>query len=90
MVAICLGVSVPSAPGYFGVFHVACQKAMQLLGASPVQGQAVAIVMHGYQWLSTVIAGFVSLSFEGLSLSDIKTAPPPETLEQKPEPENTV
>ena len=68
-----LGISIPSAPGYIGVFHVAAAKAVELFGVNPSAGVAFALVFHASQFLMVTLVGWLYLVREGMSLSEATT-----------------
>jgi glycosyltransferase 2 family protein len=70
-----LGISIPAAPGYFGVFHFAAAKAVELFGADPAAGVAFAIVMHATQYVAVTLVGWGYLLREGLTLTEAARAP---------------
>jgi hypothetical protein len=67
-----LGVSIPSAPGYFGVFHFAAVKAVDLYGVPETVALGFAIVFHASQFIPVTLAGWVCLMREHLSLSEAR------------------
>ena len=72
-VAIAFAVAAPSAPGYVGIFHAACILVLvNFFGESKDLGGAVAVVMHGYQWIFIVLGGLIFLPVEGISLKEVK------------------
>ena len=72
-VAIAFAVAAPSAPGYFGIFHAACILVLvNFFGESKDLAGAVAVVMHGYQWIFIVLGGLLFLPVEGISLKEVK------------------
>jgi uncharacterized protein (TIRG00374 family) len=72
-----LGISIPSAPGYIGVFHFAAAKAVDLFGIAPAAAVAFAIVFHAGQYIAVTLTGWVYLVREGLSLGEATRAHPP-------------
>jgi uncharacterized membrane protein YbhN (UPF0104 family) len=71
-----LGISIPSAPGYIGVFHVAAAKAVEMFAISPSAAVAFAIVFHASQFVPVTLIGWLYLIREGLSLGEATHAPP--------------
>jgi uncharacterized protein (TIRG00374 family) len=72
-----LGISIPSAPGYIGVFHVAAAKAVEIFGLSSSAAVAFAIVFHASQFVPVTLVGWLYLLREGLSLGEATHARPP-------------
>ena len=71
-----LGVSIPSAPGYVGVFHAAALLAVRVFGVSEAEGLGFAIVFHASQFIPVTLVGWVFLLREQLSLSEATHARP--------------
>jgi hypothetical protein len=60
LAALGAAVALPSAPGFFGVYHSACRIALQQFGASPESALAVGTLCHGIFWiLLTALGAFV-------------------------------
>jgi hypothetical protein len=81
-----LGISIPSAPGYIGVFHLAAAKAVELFGLSASAAVAFAIVYHATQFVPVTLVGWLYLVREGLSLGEATHARPPATDSLPPVP----
>jgi len=71
-----LGISVPSAPGYIGVFHAAAALALGVLGAPPATAVAYGVLYHASQYLPITLLGWVFLLREQLSLGEAARARP--------------
>jgi glycosyltransferase 2 family protein len=74
---VALGVSIPSAPGYVGVFHAAAALAVGLFGVAQAAGVGYALVFHASQFLPTVALGWLYLLREQVSLGEATHARPP-------------
>ena len=72
-----LGISVPSAPGYVGVFHAAAVLAVEAFGVPRAQALGYAILFHASQFAPITLAGWVALVREGVSLGEAAHRPPP-------------
>ncbi|MFC1566355.1 lysylphosphatidylglycerol synthase transmembrane domain-containing protein [bacterium] len=72
MVVICLGVMVPSAPGYIGVFEATTIAGFAVLGVGKTEALSFALFVHAFQILVISIAGFYFLWNEGMSFRDLK------------------
>ena len=72
-----LGISIPSAPGYIGIFHFAAAKAVEMFGLSASAAVAFAIVLHATQFVPVTVVGWLFLVREGLSLGEATHARPP-------------
>lgn len=75
-VIIALAVAAPSAPGFIGVYQVACIAAFSLFGQDKEVATAYALISHVLQYVIFVGYGAVVLSQYNLSLSSLKTRPP--------------
>ena len=72
MVAICLAVAVPSAPGYVGPYHLAAQAALvQLYKVPKDEATAFAIVLWLSQIIPLIIAGLISLNRMNITFREI-------------------
>jgi len=73
-----LGVSIPSAPGYIGVFHVAAKFATEMFGVSDAQALGYAIIFHALNFVPVTLVGWVFLLREQMTLGQAAhvTAPP--------------
>ncbi len=65
-----LGVSLPSAPGYIGVFHYAAALAVGLFGVPTSAAAAFAIVFHVGQTVPVTLIGWLYLLREHVSLGE--------------------
>lgn len=72
-----LGVSIPSAPGYVGVFHAAAALAVALFGASQSAAVGYALVLHASQLVPITLIGWLYLLREHVSLGEATHARPP-------------
>lgn len=71
LVVVSLAITVPSTPGYFGVFHAGCVLALKAYldvpdGGFVTEAAAIAIVMHAAQYLPITLLGFYHLKNEHL------------------------
>lgn len=72
-----LGVSIPSAPGYVGVFHAAAALAVGIFGASQSAAVGYALVLHASQVVPITVIGWLYLLREHMSLGEATHAYPP-------------
>lgn len=72
-----LGVSVPSAPGYVGVFHWAAVLAVGLFGVSREPAVGYAILFHTVNYLAVTLVGWLFLLKEQLNLGEAARGPAP-------------
>jgi glycosyltransferase 2 family protein len=71
-----LGISIPSAPGYVGVFHAAVVLAVGLFGVSQSVGVGYALLFHASQILPVTLLGWLYLLREHVSLGEAAHARP--------------
>lgn len=80
LVVVSLMISVPSSPGYVGVFHWGVQVSLRIYGLNDGQALAVAIVLHAAQYIPITLLGLYHLRREHLTLSHVgggeEPAPP--------------
>lgn len=74
-VVVAAAVSVPSAPGYIGVFWAGSEIALGIFGISKSMGFTFGVLNWLVQMVVIVGLGMWSLSRLNLSLGDVKTAP---------------
>jgi len=81
LVFVGLGVSIPSAPGYVGVFHAAAALAVGLYGVAPSAAIGYALVFHASQIVPVTLLGWLYLLREHMSLGEATHArvPPAES-----------
>ena len=71
LVVVSLAITMPSTPGYFGVFHAGCILALKVYldlpaGQFIAEAAAIAIVMHAAQYVPITLLGFYHLKTEHL------------------------
>jgi uncharacterized membrane protein YbhN (UPF0104 family) len=74
MTFVGFGISIPSAPGYVGVWHAAAVLALSIFGVAQATALGYALLYHASQFVPITLAGWVALAREGVSLADA-TAP---------------
>lgn len=72
-----LGVTLPSSPGFIGTYHAAVVAGFALLGVKGEQALSVAIAMHAAFFFPFMLAGFVFLWKENLSIRSVSRAVEP-------------
>lgn len=70
-----VGVSVPSAPGYVGVYHYATVLALAMFDVARPAAFGYALVLHASQTLSVSLVGWLYLLREQLSLTEARRPP---------------
>ena len=76
LAAVGLGISVPSAPGYVGVFHAAVALALGIFGVPPATAVGYALLFHASQFVPITLVGWAALLREQVSLTDAVHSPP--------------
>ena len=71
-----VGISIPAAPGYVGVFHYAAVLALEIFDVPRPAALSYALVYHASQILAITAAGWVFLLREHLSLGEATHARP--------------
>jgi len=74
-----LGVSIPSAPGYVGVFHAAAVLATRIFGVPDTDGFGFGIVYHASGFIPVTLLGWIYLLREHMTLSEAAHVTPVET-----------
>jgi uncharacterized membrane protein YbhN (UPF0104 family) len=70
-----VGISVPSAPGYIGVFHYAAVLALAVFDVARPAALGYAIVFHASQVIPITAVGWLFLLREHLSLAEARRPP---------------
>ncbi len=72
MVILCLGVMVPSAPGYVGTIQFFCVAGLALFGVPKSQALSFSIIYHVSTFIPVTAIGLVYLFVERLSFAEIQ------------------
>jgi uncharacterized protein (TIRG00374 family) len=72
-----VGISVPSAPGYLGVFHFAAKLALEVFGVASSTALAYALIYHASAAIPITLIGWLYLLREHVSLGEVRRAPTP-------------
>jgi glycosyltransferase 2 family protein len=64
------GISIPSAPGYVGVWHAANVLALAIFGVDRTQAFGYAVLYHASQFITITVVGWLFLLREQLSLGE--------------------
>jgi glycosyltransferase 2 family protein len=70
------GVSIPSAPGYVGVWHAATVLALSLFGVGHVPALGYALLYHASQFIPITLLGWLFLLREHVTLGEVTRARP--------------
>jgi len=71
LILLCLSVTLPSAPGYIGTFHLACQYGLIFYGFSKEEALSMAILLHAAGFIPTVILGLIIFLLQHISLRSL-------------------
>ena len=71
LVLLCFSVIIPSAPGYIGTFHVACQYGLIFYGFSRGTALSMAIILHAVGFIPTILLGLLAFSLHHIPLRSI-------------------
>lgn len=71
-----LSVSIPSAPGFVGVFHAAATLALEVFGVPRTEGLGFALLLHAVGFVPVTLIGWVVLLREHMTLAEATHAPP--------------
>jgi uncharacterized protein (TIRG00374 family) len=74
------GISIPSAPGYIGVWHAAAVLALSMFGVTQATALGYAILYHASQFVPITLVGWFFLVREHVSLGEAARARPVEPL----------
>ncbi len=72
---IAIGVAVPSAPGFFGVFEYLGQQGLGLYGVDPARATSWAIGFHVLTFIPITLIGIYYVARLGLHFRELREAP---------------
>ena len=67
-----LMMTVPSAPGYVGVYHATAKESLRVFGVDPDTALAFATFFHAFGFLPLALAGLIAMVREGLSWGSVQ------------------
>jgi uncharacterized protein (TIRG00374 family) len=76
MTFVGFGVSIPSAPGYIGVWHAASVLALSLFGVGQAPAFGYALLYHASQFVPITLIGWLFLVREQMTLGEAARARP--------------
>lgn len=76
--AVGVAVALPSAPGFFGIFHWACKLALVRFGVAPETAVAAGTLIHAVMWITLTGAGLIVLRFHRTPLGAVAPAAAPD------------
>ncbi len=71
LAAVGIAVALPSAPGFFGVYHSACRLVLVEFGLSPELAVALGTLLHAVFWVTVTSLGFLALRWGRTSLGEL-------------------
>lgn len=74
LAALGAAVALPSAPGFFGLYHSACRLALQQFGATAESALAVGTLAHAVFWFTLTGLGALVLRTRHAHLRDLPTS----------------
>jgi uncharacterized membrane protein YbhN (UPF0104 family) len=96
LIALQVGISIPSVPGRFGIFEYICVLALGVYGIDQATAFSYGILLHAIIMLPTTMLGLLFFATSGLSREDISvrstsTLNPTEAPKENPRsPSNNV
>jgi uncharacterized protein (TIRG00374 family) len=69
--AVGVAVALPSAPGFFGLFHLACKIALLRFGVAPEMAVAAGTLIHAMMWVTLTGLGLIVLRSRRTSLHEV-------------------
>lgn len=72
LAAVGIAVALPSAPGFFGVYHSACRLVLERFGMAPEMAVALGTLLHAVFWLTLTALGFLVLRARHTRLGDLE------------------
>jgi hypothetical protein len=73
---ICLGVALPAAPGFFGIFELVGKEGLRVFGVPESLALSWAISFHIASFIPITVIGAYYFARLGMHLSDIEQATP--------------
>jgi uncharacterized protein (TIRG00374 family) len=74
LAAVGIAVALPSAPGFFGVYHSACRLVLERFGLAPEMALALGTLLHAVFWVTLTLLGFVVLRSRRTRFGDLDRA----------------
>src|SRR5262245_10296784 len=69
-----VSVSLPSAPGFIGVFHAAAAVALSIFAVPRAEAVGYTIILHAVQFVPVTLVGWLFLLREHVSLTEVRRA----------------
>lgn len=74
LAAVGIAVALPSAPGFFGLYHSACRLVLERFGMAPETAVAVGTLLHAVFWITLTTLGFIVLRLRRTPLEELDRA----------------
>jgi hypothetical protein len=72
LAAVGIAVALPSAPGFFGLYHSACRLVLERFGASAESSVAIGTLSHAVFWLTLTTLGLLVLRVGHTHLGELR------------------
>lgn len=72
LTAVGIAVAVPSAPGFFGPYHLACRAALSRFGVPDAAAVALGTLVHGVFWVTMTAVGLTVLRLRHTPLHELE------------------
>lgn len=77
LAAVGIAVALPSAPGFFGLYHSACRLVLERFGLAPEMAVALGTLLHAVFWVTLTVLGFAVLRARRTRFGDLDRAAGP-------------
>jgi len=74
LTAVGIAVALPSAPGFFGPYHLAAREALARFGVGEELALALGTLSHALMWVTTSALGLAVLRFRATRLDELAEA----------------
>jgi uncharacterized protein (TIRG00374 family) len=74
LTAVGIAIALPSAPGFFGPYHLACREALARFGVAQEPALALGTLTHALFWITTSALGLGVLRFRGAHVAELAEA----------------
>lgn len=74
LAAVGIAVALPSAPGFFGLYHSACRLVLERYGMASELALALGTLLHAVFWLTLTLTGFAVLRSRRTRFEDLDRA----------------
>jgi hypothetical protein len=74
LTAVGIAIALPSAPGFFGPYHLAAREALARFGVAQEPALALGTLTHALFWITTSALGLGVLRFRGAHVGELAEA----------------